>query len=252
MREKIMVTTDALAELGACDAGMKWWARYFPSGVAEFEVIVTALANHGQYEYLEWLKDAYGCLTYKFEELSEGAREYAIGTLTDDPDYSFLYEDLVRAGEMIGVEFNTRKGTRSEPCIWWTGFYSQGSGLGFDGTYRYAKGAPKAVAEEYPQDYELLGIATALQEAQRPNFYRLYAMVTSVRDTSISVSVEDGENPYRAIGDAERLIEEALQDFCSWMYQRVQDQYEWETSEDAVKEQCEANEYRFDVRGRLI
>lgn len=252
MTQPAIVTTEELVNMGACKAGLAWWAEHFPSGAAEFDVVGAALLEDGQNNYFYWLKEAYDCDSYTFEELDYNAKSVAIDELTGDMDYSLLYDDFVRAGKMIGVEFDTRRGTRREPCIWWSGFYHQGSGLGYDATYRYAKGAPKAVASEWPQDTELRNIAIALQAAQRRNFYRLRASVGSVRDTSIRVEVEDWDNPYRDIGDAESDVESALQDFASWMYKQIQDQYEYETSEEVVGQQCLDKDYRFDQRGHLI
>lgn len=252
MKNTVVVTTAGLEAMNACVPGLEWWEQHFPEGKADSDVVLNALLKDGREDYADWLLEAYDLNEFEFDDLSESAKQTAIDYLTDDIDYSFLYENFVRAGEMIGVEFATRRGTWCEPSIWWSGFYHQGSGLGFDGTYRYAKGAPKAVAAEWPQDDELKRIAVALQEAQRPNFYRLYATIKSLRDTSIRVNVEDGENPYRDIGVAETEVEDALQDFCTWMYRQIQEEYEYQTSEEYVSELCEANEYKFNSSGQLV
>lgn len=252
MKNTAVVTTADLEAMDACGPGLEWWKQHFPEGKADSDVVLKALHKDGRGDYADWLIEAYDLNEFEFDDLSESAKQTAIDYLTDDIDCSFLYEDFVRAGEMIGVEFGTRRGTWSEPCIWWSGFYHQGSGLGFDGTYRYAKGAPKAVAAEWPQNYELKRIAVALQEAQRPNFYRLYATIWSVRDTGISVNVEDGENPYRDIGDAEKEVEDAMRDFARWMYESIQDEYEWQTSEENIRDLCKANGYMFNSLGQLL
>jgi hypothetical protein len=252
VKNTIVVTTADLEAKDACGAGLEWWEQHFPEGRADFDVVLEALLEDDQADYACWLTEAYGQHEFTFDELDDGAKLKATEALIDDIDYSCLYEYFVRAGEMIGVEFKTRRGTRSEPCIWWSGFYHQGSGLGFDGTYRYAKGAPKAVAKEWPQDEELHRIAVTMQEAQRPHFYRLYASIDSVRDTSISVEVEDGEDPYKDVGDAKDEIKEAMEGFAHWMYRRIQDEYEWQISEENVRDLCEANGYIFDKYGRLL
>lgn len=248
----VIVTTEDLVAMEACEPGLNWWAEHFPSGAAEFDDVVAALKNDRKFDYLCWLKEKYECDWYTFDELDDDGKSAAIEEVASDIDYSCLYDDFVRAGKMIGVEFDIRRGTRNEPCIFWSGFYHQGSGLGYEAVYRYAKGAPKAVSSEWPQDTELQGIATALQKAQRRNFYRLYARIESVRDISIRVRVEDGENPYRDIGDAEDEVEEALRDFATWMYLQLRDEYEYQTSEDCVRQQCLDNDYKFDRFGELL
>jgi hypothetical protein len=138
--------------------------------------------------------------------------------------------------------------TRQDPSIWWSGFYSQGDGLSFDGTYSYAKGAVKAMKAE-TNDAELIRIAQELQAVQRKHFYRLEARIKSDGDNWIKVSVEDREDNWRDIRDAESEITELMRDFASWMYLSLKKEYEYQTSEEAIVEMCEANEWEFDENG---
>jgi hypothetical protein len=68
-------------------------------------------------------------------------------------------------------------GTRYDPCIYFSGFSSQGDGACFEGTYRYKKGSVKAIKAHAPQDKELHRIAKGLQEAQRPTRYSITANI---------------------------------------------------------------------------
>ena len=66
-------------------------------------------------------------------------------------------------------------GTRQKPHIYFSGFWSQGDGASFEGTYAYARGAARAIRAHAPKDAELHAIADALADVQRPNFYQLGA-----------------------------------------------------------------------------
>lgn len=125
-------------------------------------------------------------------------------------------------------------------------------GSSFVGTYRYAKGALKKIKAYAPQDEELHRIAKALQAVQARHFYMLRAKIESVRDCSIRVSVEHADDPYRDIGDAEDDVRELMNDFNDWMFKRLQDEYEYLTSDEAVEESIIANEYEFDGGGNWV
>jgi len=192
---------------------------------------------------------------FKFDELSDRAKDEVRLWLSDDwYDWSCMYDDFVRMGEILGIEIDTRPvklmggGYLGEPKIYWSGFYQQGDYLTFEGRYRYAKGAVKAMKAE-TNDPELIRIAEALQAAQRPYFYRLEAIMSTRRDYMI-VEVEDREDNYREIPDKD--VEEAMRDFAHWMFKQLQNEYEYHNSDEYIRETCEANEYEFDNNGRFV
>ena len=192
---------------------------------------------------------------YKYEELSDSAKErarewYLEGGLCYDW-WDFGYEDFCRVAEILGIEISTRRDGKT-PEIYFTGFYHQGSGSSFVGTYGYAKGAVAKIKKYAPQDEALHRIAQGLQDVQRRHFYRLTADITSLRDHCIRVEVDDSENCYRDIGDAEDDVRGLMNDFNEWMFKRLQDEYEYLTSDEAVAESIVANEYEFDEDGNLV
>lgn len=198
---------------------------------------------------------------YKYEELSDAAQErardwYRQGGLGYDW-WEFCYEDFARVAEILGIDLSQRAvplmngKCRYEPEIYFSGFYHQGSGSSFCGTYGYAKGAVVKIQEYAPQDEELHRIAQGLQDVQRRHFYRLIADITSVHDNYIRVEVEDSENRYRDIGDAEDDVRGLMNDFNDWMFKRLQDEYEYLTSDEAVAESLITNEYEFDEEGNI-
>ncbi|EYR77556.1 hypothetical protein SHLA_47c000060 [Shinella sp. DD12] len=82
---------------------------------------------------------------YKFEELSVRARETARAWYReggfDYEWYEFVFEDFGRICECLGVRLKTSPvhlvggGTRDEPRIHFTGFWSQGDGASFQALY---------------------------------------------------------------------------------------------------------------------
>lgn len=196
---------------------------------------------------------------YKYEELSDRAKQRARECCLEDgldPSWwEYLYEDFARVAEILGISLSEKPvplmngKCRYEPEIYFSGFYHQGSGSSFCGTYGYAKGAVDKIKKYAPQDEELHRIAQGLQDVQRRHFYRLTADITSARDHYIRVEVGDSENPYRDIGDAEDDVRELMNDFNGWMFKCLQDEYEYLTSDEAVEESIVANEYEFDEEG---
>lgn len=203
---------------------------------------------------------------YTFAELSDNAKERARDWwregVTMDHDWSHMYDDFERVADILGIDFKTKSvplmggGTRQDPCIWWSGFWSQGDGACFEGTYSYAKGSRAKIREYAPQDAKLHRIADDLFVAQRRNFYRLDAMVRHsgryYHEHSVSIDVEamhDGDRNVPA--DAEKAVEDALRDFCRWMYRQLEAEYEYQMSDESVDEMLEANAYEFTEEGTV-
>ncbi len=219
---------------------------------------------------------------YTFDELSESAKEKARAWYREasnhDEWWDSVYEDALRMAEIIGIEIDYRhhpgrngRSGWSEPKIGFSGFWSQGDGASWEGRYRYAKGALKKLQEEAPAKYqygkedgsleetvnpsnlELHRIAKGLQDVQRRHFYRLEATSTHrghcLHSGCMSIEVQDIEDPYRDIGDAEDDVTDLLRDFADWIYRRLEEEYEWLNSDEQVDESIRCNEYTFDEDG---
>ena len=197
---------------------------------------------------------------YRFSELSDKAKSTACEWFRgcqDSSDFSeYIVEDAQRMGAMMGITIDDRTyqtvggGTGSNPAVSWS-LHCQGAGASFDGSYRYVKGAAKAIRKEC-EDKELFDIADRLQAAQKKHFYLLQASVNSGRSShsrGMDISVEHSEDQYRDIGDAEEEISECLRDFADWIYRGIDKEYDYQTSDEVVAENIEANEYTFDVDG---
>ena len=165
-----------------------------------------------------------------------------------------VYDDAVHMAEILGIEIDSRRGTGSAPCIWFSSFSSQGDGACWEGSYKYAKGAHRRIRKEAPKDTELHRIADELLEVQRQNGYGLSA--TSVHRGSYShsgtmrIEVEcEVRGCRRDVKDEdEQTIEQALRDFADWIYRQLGQEADYLQSEEQFKEACADN--LFDEDGR--
>jgi hypothetical protein len=201
---------------------------------------------------------------YTLTELSDAAKERARSWYREGLDYEWwdtVYDDFETICRILGVDLRTQivrlygGGTRQKPSIWFSGFWNQGDGACFEGTYRHAKGAPAALRAHAPLDTELHAIADHLAELQRRNFYELTASIRHhgrySHAHSMTIDVErdspNGQPPTTGSADA---ITQALRDLAHWLYRQLQREYDYLTSNEAVDESIEANEYTFTAEGR--
>ena len=201
---------------------------------------------------------------YRFGELSDDAKEearawYRQGAF-DYEWYDAVFEDFQQIVEILGVRFRTRTvplmggGNRQKPCIWFSGFWSQGDGASFEGRYEYAKSASSAIRAYAPRDTELHRIADALLAVQRRNFYQLHADIGHrgryYHEYCMTVSVErDSTTSQDMTSDAEETIAEALRDLARWLYRHLEHEYAYLNSDEAVDEAMHANVYTFTASG---
>jgi hypothetical protein len=189
--------------------------------------------------------------TYSFGELSEKAQERAIEKERlhglDYDWWDFVYEDAKTIGALMGIDIDN---------IYFSGFWSQGDGACFEGSYSYKKGALKAVKEHAPQDTDLHEIAEDLQRIQRRNFYQLTA---SVRHSGhyhhsgcTSVLVDRDSNNYQAMtDDADDDIKDNLRYFMDWIYKRLEDAHEGLTSDEYIRESLSESDAEYLETGAI-
>ena len=113
---------------------------------------------------------------YRLDELPEGAKDRARAWYREggfDHDwYDGVYEDFQRIAEILGIRLKTRVSrlvggrTREDPCIWFSGFWSQGDGAAWEGSYSYRKSAAADLRAYAPKDQTLHRIVETLQAAQ--------------------------------------------------------------------------------------
>ena len=200
---------------------------------------------------------------FTFSELSDRAKEKARNWYREGAlDYDWwdsIYEDANAIAKLIGIDLETRtfkrmNGTTGHaPNIQFSGFCSQGDGACFEGSYRYAKGALKAVKGYAPLDTELHRITQELQDAQSRCLYGLVATVRHAgrysHEHSVSIDVETAEGA-SVSKVVEEQVTEALRDFCRWIYRQLEKEYEYQMADAQVDNAIITNEYTFNENGR--
>lgn len=204
-------------------------------------------------------------VVYRFDELSDPAKEKARSWYREGAfDYEWfdaVFEDFETVCDILGIHLKTRSvplmggGSRQKPCIWFSGFSSQGDGACCEGCYSYAKGAARAIRGYAPNDAELHAIADTLQSVQQRNFYQLHADIDHrghyYHEYCMAISVERDSLSYQPMtADAEETVIEALRDLARWLYRQLRDEYRYLTSDETVDEIIVANEYTFTRAGR--
>ena len=176
-------------------------------------------------------------MVYSFNELSDDAKKRALNELRYiNVEYDWWedsYDTIRTAGKLIGLDIDGIYFDTDSYCI-------------FDAYYRYARGAVKAVKAEFSRATDLHEVAKDLQALQRRYFYSLRCNVASQRDTNSYQCFRFGED-YECsdLGDI-------IDDFAHWARVLLRDEYEYLTSDDAVKETIEANGYEFTEGGKLV
>jgi hypothetical protein len=201
---------------------------------------------------------------YSLEELSDEAKEkardwYRQGAFDDDW-YWAVCSDFEQICDILGISLATVPvrlfggGTRRKPCMWFSGFASQGDGASFEGDYSYARGSACAIRGYAPKDKELHRIADALRAIQWSNFFQLSARVTHrgryYHEHSMEIGVERDSPFYQPMtANAEDEISEALRDLARWLYGKLEDEHDYLTSDEVVDAAITANGYSFTENG---
>lgn len=186
---------------------------------------------------------------YTFDELDDDAKEkarewYREGALDYDW-YDYIHEDAKEIAGLFGLEIDK---------IYFSGFSSQGDGACFIGSYSYRKGSVKAVREYAPNDEALHSIVARLAAVQKKHFYGLSAVISCnswyYHEKSMTIDVY-GDDGNAIVSDDNEVIE-AIEDFASWIYSRLEGEYDYLLSDECVDDMIRANEYEFGEKGRNI
>ncbi|SNS94303.1 antitoxin of toxin-antitoxin stability system [Sphingopyxis indica] len=202
---------------------------------------------------------------YQLDELADAAKDEARAwyrqTGFEHDWFEFVFDDFERICAIFGIELRTYPvrlyggGARQKPCIFFSGFWSQGDGACFEGRYRYAKAAPREIRGYAPKDGELHRIADALQAVQRRNFYQLHASIVHrdryYHEYCMAIGVERDSPTWQDMtADAEDAVIETLRDLARWLYRQLEAEYEYQSSDTSVDEAILANGYTFTENGR--
>ncbi|EGO4528535.1 antitoxin of toxin-antitoxin stability system [Escherichia coli] len=201
---------------------------------------------------------------YTLNELSSTAQEKARDGYrqhhADSNWYENVYEDFRAVCDIFGIDLRQRVFRLSngrfmeEPCIWFSGFCSQGDGACFEGRWHWQSATARRVGVYAPQDRELHRIADALQAVQKRNFWQLQAEIHHrgryCHPYCMDITVTRNSPTGQAMTtDAEAAVSEALRDLAFWLYRQLENEYDWLTSDAAVDEALLINEYTFTEAG---
>jgi hypothetical protein len=195
--------------------------------------------------------------TYSFDELEKGAKERArewyreaCASANDIFWSEYVIEDADECARILGITVNRRRGSRVEPAIYWSGFWSQGDGACFEGRYSYVQDAALKIAAHAPHDEELIRIGAELDSVQRRNECAIWADVQNTRGNNQHVEVNTDAEKTPLSTEDEAAIREAMDAFAHWIYRALEREYEHQNADEQVDENIRANEYAFTAKGR--
>ena len=188
--------------------------------------------------------------TFKFNELSDDAKEHALGKLHDlNTDYEWWdsdFDDFETIGALMGINITN---------IFFSGFSSQGDGACFEGEYKYKKNSVREVKGYAPLDTELHEIVWNLFDIQRKHFYTAGAYIKHsghyYHERCTTIDVYDAHTTYNEPSYAED-VKDILRSFMQWIYSNLSKQYDYLTSEEVIIETIDANDYNFTADGKLF
>lgn len=185
---------------------------------------------------------------YQFNELSDSAKETARDEYRNiGMQYTWwdcAINDVKEIGKLMGIDIDS---------VYFSGFWSQGDGACFTGEYEYKKGSVKAVKEYAPLDEELHKIAEYLVSIQKRHFYSLYTRVSHSGRYNHEYCTHFDITDHRGVevpDDTEEALKDALRDYMRWIYKRLESEYEYLTSDAAIDESIEVNQYEFLETGK--
>ncbi len=177
---------------------------------------------------------------YTFEELSKDRQELEIEKIRNDEyylDYEWyegIEEDFKTILELLGFyDIET----------YFSGFYSQGDGASFEARWDREKYLTRKIKDYAPKDEELYSIAKELQgfavgeegiveRTQHTNYYHSNTMTAEIGEGYNKIA----NNHFTAL----------CRDLADWYYSRLDEQYEYLMSDEAIVEHMIANEYEFE------
>ena len=203
---------------------------------------------------------------YQFDELSEAAKEkarewYRLASEFDNDFTDCVIEDARQCAEFIGITFDTKPvelmggGTRQDPCVYWSGFSSQGDGACFEGAWRASDVKPGKLKEHAPKDTELHRIAGEFEKIAKAfpdSSFRVKHRGHYSHKYCTEFDCEPGEPGDLIDSDdfpEDKLIE-AARDFMQWIYRQLEKEWEYQNSDEQVDEMIRINEYEFTESGR--
>lgn len=176
-----------------------------------------------------------------FEQLTEDEQKKVIENYHNiNTDYGLDTEDLSTIASFFGV---------TDFKLYFSGFHSQGDGACFEGRFEYIKGNYKKLVEYAPLDKELHAIHKDYQKAQKACFYSAYGYIKQsghyMHSGCTSFSVYSSKSDNYINDEIENNIIKVFRDLMNNFYKKLNNDYDYLTSDEAIKETLINNEYTF-------
>jgi len=191
---------------------------------------------------------------YEYNELSDKAKEKARTWWRQGGlDYEWWdssFEDFAAIGNILGINFTNIANKGIRPAIYFSGFWSQGDGTSFEGSWGIKADAIEKIKEYAPKDTDLHAIADTLasiaaQYGDVDEDHFLSASITKSGRSSHRFSMQcESDNM-----EADEDLLTTFRNFAYWMYKKLGSQFNYLNSDESVVESIECNKYEFNEDG---
>jgi hypothetical protein len=206
---------------------------------------------------------------YEFSELNEQARARVRQWYCDIMDndwWDTTYEDFVIVAKALGFTIPTHYS--ADPDIW---FDTYPWSAGFSARWHLldALGAEKKLAEHLTD--ECLQKLAIVLEAEIAKF-AVEGLELVIREGNVMMPIHGNEQGIGKDSDSvewsadyelseqqtaaacslEITVEATAMHLARWLTKQLEAEYEYQTSEENIKETCDANEWLFDENGKLL
>lgn len=189
---------------------------------------------------------------FTFNELNEETQEKVIENfrdihVSDSFWYECIYEDAIQIAALFGLDIDK---------IYFSGFWSQGDGASYEGSYTYKKGALNAVKDFAPKDAELHSIVQKITDIQKPVFYRYEARMHVsghyVHSNCMKVQIWNNQDCYDCINNQDdQELTQLFRDFANWIYSQLEEHYNYLTDEKTIREWLRDQDHEFLENGEI-
>lgn len=183
---------------------------------------------------------------YQFDELGDTAKEVARSwfkkNYPDDGWWDDIFQYVRDAALFLGIEITD---------IVFSGFWSQGDGASFTGSFRPHKMmAYEELHAQFPKLEVVSELQSRLKELRHPTPVRVEITRYKGRYAhSHTMDVECASDEYD-LGTL-HAIRDCMRRFADWIYSTLNDEYEWLVSDECVDESIRANAYWFTADGEF-
>lgn len=193
---------------------------------------------------------------YTFDELDSKAKERARDWYRED-GFSYRwwdFEDTYTIAKLLGLDIRPNSAQDRTRGIFFSGFAMQGSGACFVGYYRPVQNAEAAIKEYAPQDEKLHSLARILDSEMAKCDHSLRTTIKHTGRYSHSYSMDYEHEFFTEREDIdfnsiEFEVQAVFRHFADWIYENLNDSWDYLNSDEAVDETIMANEYTFTAEG---